>query len=395
MGNEKKKKIKLFSNKYGNFYKIALYLIYILIEARHNRKENKKMDDKTKKALEDAEAMMSSMFGMSSEELLKQQEQMAEQLGGALDMQAMMSTAQSMMQDYGQISANMQAMALEANQQILDGTGPWSELAAQTMQNSESLFGSLDPNDMLSAMLGADDPVLEPEQLKAAWNELSEQLKNSEIKVVPQSHEAWHSFEILLSGFLSNLNGYELDTLQVADTDFEKEMIRDMLPESWGIENREDLLSTMQNLLDQGHTGEYAYYVECCATQTQPELEDEESINRYEFTKQYSELMKPDEMLSWDYGRAAMMVRWGYTLGYLSEQESWDWLNQIAEVTCATYTSWKGFGLGYLFGSLFWMSAFDPEEGVSERFYQGKQALLELFDEEGEWHNSIWLQQEA
>ena len=97
-------------------------------------------------------------------------------------------------------------------------------------------------------------------------------------------------------------------------------------------------------------------------------------------------------ILGWDYGRAATVVRWGYTVGYINEEDSWAWLDQIAEKMIDVFDSWTEFGLSYVFGSLFWIAAFDGEEGISERFEEGIELLTELLDEDEDGQPGVWAQ---
>src|SRR5258708_7756647 len=46
----------------------------------------------------------------------------------------------------------------------------------------------------------------------------------------------------------------------------------------------------------------------------------------------------------WDYPRAIMLARWGYTIGYLSGAEAWKFICPLSQRLQRTFSSWQEFG---------------------------------------------------
>jgi hypothetical protein len=109
---------------------------------------------------------------------------------------------------------------------------------------------------------------------------------------------------------LSQMSGERQDLLGGAEQiDEVAQRDRNSLAASWNIQSREDLLGTIQKLL---------------------EADGDRTA------------------IGWNYPRAVNLARWGYAAGYLQEQEAWNFIMPLAERLQQTFSSWQEFGQCYM-----------------------------------------------
>lgn len=339
------------------------------------------MDNQEKKAQEQWLEMMENLQNQPDmNEMLKQQMAMAQQMMNNPEMQSMMQQQMEMAQHM-------------ANNMDLDALMQQSTAQAQEMFQNQDAMGMLSSLGIDASLINENDDypdVLTLEELKKSFIELNQAVDSDDAIRVEAGHEYHQSFEVLLSGVLSCMNAYPINSLEVTQESYEKAIIGEMLEESWNVQNREEVWQRLVELTEGSHTQEYTTYYHCHMKQEMPVLEDAEQQNRFAFTQVFADQFEPSTMLGWDLGRAAMMVRWGYTMAWITEQESWEWLAKIEHLATTHFKSWKEFGFSYLFGSLYWMSAFDLEEELTTRYYMGSSVLNELLNINEEGEQGIW-----
>jgi Protein of unknown function (DUF1266) len=118
-----------------------------------------------------------------------------------------------------------------------------------------------------------------------------------------------------------------------------------ILKNSWGIETREKLESTIEWLSSSGHTADYQKAAASPATATP---------QQQAFIQQYGAQLGAKGLLAWDLGRLFAVAGWGYLAGFCSDVEAWGVSMPAAERLRAAYTSWEEFGQNYRLGCLFW-----------------------------------------
>jgi hypothetical protein len=118
-----------------------------------------------------------------------------------------------------------------------------------------------------------------------------------------------------------------------------------ILKNSWGIESREKLESTIEWLGSGGHTADYQKAAASPATATPAQQA---------FITQNGAQLGNKGLLAWDLGRLFAVAGWGFLAGYCNEQEAWGVSMPAADRLRATYGSWAEFGQHYRLGCLFW-----------------------------------------
>lgn len=137
---------------------------------------------------------------------------------------------------------------------------------------------------------------------------------------------------------------------------------REMLSEWWGIESREGLLNDLEWLMDEGHRDDFqrwgAYLKTLNNEQYQKVLQEYEGDNgklqEIRIARAYYEKLGSKGILGWDMSRYICLCRWGYLVGYISEEEAWQKIMPVARGLQKAFDSWEDLGRNYLIGRKFW-----------------------------------------
>ncbi len=276
----------------------------------------------------------------------------------------------------GQIFGADAMAQMAANEELLQKMV--QEKAAEAAASSvEDLMGQLFGEDMgiLAAALetlemeedGEEEESelsLEREQyLSAAMEEAMARIASlPEPEPVPyqKSDAKWERFGVLLSGIVSNMNGHDLDGMDVEEhIPVMEQKIVSLVRRSWGINGRSDLLDTIRSLTQEGYALRYQLYSEAASPEelTDETMDEEEQAaagRAWRFAQRYKSQYAPGFMAGWDVGRAAMLARWGCYLGWITESEAAGILWDLSQRVVEELHSWREFAQSYLFGGLMW-----------------------------------------
>ncbi len=276
----------------------------------------------------------------------------------------------------GQIFGADAMAQMAANEELLQKMV--QEKAAEAAASSvEDLMGQLFGEDMgiLAAALetlemeedGEEEESelsLEREQyLSAAMEEAMARIASlPEPEPVPyqKSDAKWERFGVLLSGIVSNMNGHDLDGMDVEEhIPVMEQKIVSLVRRSWGINGRSDLLDTIRYLTQEGYALRYQLYSEAASPEelTDETMDEEEQAaagRAWRFAQRYKSQYAPGFMAGWDVGRAAMLARWGCYLGWITESEAAGILWDLSQRVVEELHSWREFAQSYLFGGLMW-----------------------------------------
>lgn len=227
-----------------------------------------------------------------------------------------------------------------------------------------------------------------------------EALPETEPVTYPKNPPQWRHFGILLSGMISKLNNHDLDGMDVElHTPVMEQQIVSLVRRSWGINGRSELLDTIRYLSQEGY--ELRYQIYCDADTVEQVLdesmdkEDRESACRgWRFAQHYKARYVPRFMTGWDVGRAAMLTRWGYFLGWITEDEAEGVLWELSQRAVESLHSWREFSSSYLFGGLMWKLLCGDSAAESYLGYLTDAAIDLLTgkaeDNEGQWKECPW-----
>ena len=120
--------------------------------------------------------------------------------------------------------------------------------------------------------------------------------------------------------------------------------------------------------------------------------EDREGIVRgHAFVQHFKDKYGADFLLGWDIGRAAMITRWGYFAGWLTQAEAEQLLSDMGQVAANGLSGWREFARSYLFGGAFWKEVCAAYDGKSylDTLTDAVQTLLSD-GPEGAWTHTPW-----
>lgn len=169
--------------------------------------------------------------------------------------------------------------------------------------------------------------------------------------------------DTLASDFLSQMQeGYSyLMILPFKEGHTQSDILRE-LRNSWGIENKEDLLAT----LDELKNGLHQPLFEKCLLAVKENGGKDANINnidlkKYDADKEDVEFVirnfdkiSPTGIKAWDYARYANNVNMGQGAGFLTETECDDLLKELLSVVRANYNDWKSYFADFDMGRRFW-----------------------------------------
>ncbi len=162
-----------------------------------------------------------------------------------------------------------------------------------------------------------------------------------------------------------------------------------MLKRDWEVGDKADLLKELDDLRDNGHHAAYQKSGAELAKMTDAEFAKALTDHPDDAPKmpalRSSYLKWKDRTgLAWDLCRAANVANAGYAAGYLSEQESWDRLMEIARLAQKNFASWRELSDNFLDGREIWSGQRDPN------FAACSQLLLDPKESNSPWNKSAW-----
>ena len=309
-------------------------------------------------------------------------------------------------EDLAQIAANEEMIQRMVDERVSEAAalgvdGLMEQLLSEKMAVIAAAMETLEMEDDDEDQDQEFDLELE-EELYEILNEKMIQIASlQESEPVPYLKDSpqWENFGILLSGIISNLNGHELDSMDVEEhIPVLEQQIVSIVRRSWGINGRGELLDTIRYLVQEGYTLRYAMYCEAASPEDLMseglDEEEQESIRRgWRFAQHYKTQFTPGFLAGWDIGRAAMLARWGCYLGWITPGEASGILWDLSQLAREKLHSWREFAQSYLFGGLMWKLLCGDCDAESYLGYLADAATDLLTDQDedgGQWRRCSW-----
>ena len=167
-----------------------------------------------------------------------------------------------------------------------------------------------------------------------------------------------------------------------------------LLREWWGVTDKASLLATLRWIDGEGHRERFENVARYVATLSPEELgkvrdtlkDNAQARQELEVVLAHHAKLGEKSLLGWDYSRYVTLCRWGYLVGYLTEDEAWDLIMPGARKLQTTFDSWKDLGENYLIGREFWSQAETERNGLL--YQQVYQRLLD--DPASPWNQCAW-----
>jgi hypothetical protein len=208
------------------------------------------------------------------------------------------------------------------------------------------------------------------------------------------------SWAIALTGILSELNRSNNNTLSTSWSNYRYRAVwLEVLRRDWGITTKEELLETLDNIENGRHSAslreiQLIIYEVSTARNDSEALAilnkypwDQTKINRFNYVVQNWEVYYNRTIRAWDLGRNISLCRWGFDVGFFTEDEAWEKIMYYAKIIQPLYNSWEEYGYDYLMGCLFFASGL----GEPSRYQEDTIPIYErLISRNGLWYNREW-----
>jgi hypothetical protein len=201
---------------------------------------------------------------------------------------------------------------------------------------------------------------------------------------------------VALSGIMTELHQASHDTLNFREMNaINKNEYLEILRRDWGVTNREELLETISVTELNGNAASLNFIKKIIV-----ENKDYSFItvfNKFQLTARQYNYLKfvvsnwghyyNRSILAWDWGRIISLCRWGYEVGFISEEEAWEKIMYYARKSQSLYSSWTEYGLDYYMGRIFWASGSGSEMDYLVRTDEVYQRLM---GQDGYWSSLNW-----
>lgn len=361
--------------------------------------------------------------------LMADMQKRTEEAASKLEMPAQDENADSAEEERARRAAELAAANEQRQREVLSQmmgeefarqTAAMQEMVSQEVQRQAASAAAQLQQDALSALFGDDaalfsaaldtlaqteyDEDAEEEELppEALYDYLESKLGEIDALEEPQPKAynipaLWERFCIALSGIISTVNDHKLDELDVEErVPLFVQQITSLIRNSWGISGREDLIETLLYLSRAGYRARFAAYAEAASPEelfgNDMAQEDREGIVRgHAFVQHFKDKYGADFLLGWDIGRAAMITRWGYFVGWLTQAEAEQLLSDMGQVAANGLSGWREFARSYLFGGAFWKEVCAAYDGKSY-LDTLTDAVRKLLSDgpEGAWTHTPW-----
>jgi hypothetical protein len=164
---------------------------------------------------------------------------------------------------------------------------------------------------------------------------------------------------------------------------------KERLQRDWGVSDQATLKTQLDRLRDYGHHTEYRERgLELSklspADFAQQQASHPDQAANLQLLKASYEKWKDRTGLAWDLCRAARLVNSGFTLGYISEEDAWKRLLDIARQAQANFASWQEMNDNFLDGREIWANNRDPQLEACTKL------LLDPKEPNSPWNQNPW-----
>jgi uncharacterized protein DUF1266 len=210
--------------------------------------------------------------------------------------------------------------------------------------------------------------------------------------VITGGPKAW---ALATTALLTIRNNGRLDMLSPdARSDSSVAQTRGLLRDWWQVGSRADLLRTLDWLDREGHRVEFQRMGQSLAAMTDAKYQaslssarkNPEMVGRMQLAREHYRKYHGNSLVAWDYCRYIMLCRWGYLVGFLTEDQAWRRIMPKARAIQGGFRSWAELGEDYLVGREYWSR---DEANRTGRIYRDIDTRL-MKDPQSAWNQLPW-----
>ena len=262
--------------------------------------------------------------------------------------------------EYSKMMAEMQKKALEMQKQMMEqmgiempeGTEDYMQQAmAQQTAFAQQMQG-MTPQEIMEA---AQADLEESGYFDDAYDSEAEKAFIA-ANPVPSEYSRYLPIGALLIGTW----GEPYETLAITA---EPDEIAYALENGWGIESREDGLEMLASLLEGRHARKFKKIHEALKAGNFDEADEEDAEDYALSVKGITDALSLpkslvdncETLLAWDLERIGYLARLFVKIGYISEDEAWNWIKKAAVEIKKNFKSWDEYIVSILLGRGFAM----------------------------------------
>jgi hypothetical protein len=196
------------------------------------------------------------------------------------------------------------------------------------------------------------------------------------------------------SAILMERNHEQLDflaTRQINSVNVGK--AKELLDTWWGIKSKKDLFESLTWLETGGNRSQFDQTVLIVMPLNEEQFKtfaaktrDNNNLQKIKIARKYGKALGKKSILGWDYCRYIALCRWGYTSGYISEEEAWAKIMPVARVLQKNFDSWEDLACNFLIGRQFWSYQETRKSGAD--IEDATQRLLDM--PSSPWNKYPW-----
>lgn len=258
------------------------------------------------------------------------------------------------------------ALAAEFSSSFMPGIQEMATMAAVPDMNM-----AMNTDDSLPT----DDESTKLMLLGAMYVEENERLVQLDKNLSSQEYKA-NEKQILVECFCA---------LDMGVSDIAPERVREVLKDSWGVDNKESLVNVLAWLLKEGHHQQLMQLISFCKANTSLETRtieryreqfdqplayeniSEESFRRGLILAESKEArLSSAGIRAWDIARYVHVLRFGYMSRFIHADECWLHLKRLSSVV-SEFTDWRDYSHSYIVGYRWWSGTAGPIEDACQR----------------------------
>ena len=180
---------------------------------------------------------------------------------------------------------------------------------------------------------------------------------------------------ISLTGIMTEVNSSNRNALHASTMDERgRNTWLNTLRRDWSVTTREELLETLDRMERNGHAYSFIeikdIVYEIKEARSEQELNsilfryrwDQTKLRRLNYVLANWDTYYNRTLIAWDLGRNISLCRWGYNVGFISEDEAWERIFHYARIIQSIYGSWEEYGYDYFMGRVYWASGSGEEQ---------------------------------
>lgn len=160
---------------------------------------------------------------------------------------------------------------------------------------------------------------------------------------------------LVYGAVLSSRNNMSFDELKTANEGF-----KDGLKESWDVIDKKTAIETLDWLANEGHrkdADEVYEIIKSGKAGNYPELKKTLKLYDKATSTMKAQLGFKDEsfnnvktVAAWDTDRLVTVARWCYSVGYITEDEAWSYINKAVDMAKSSFNSWEEYYISCVYG---------------------------------------------